>query len=70
MRHVKLVEAGSGTVGGCNGFDGGAAGGGEAVGKVEFAGDGCDREFAERMVNLVYSYGSEANGSGYWKWFR
>lgn len=66
VRHVELVEAWGGAVCGGDGFYGGAAGGGEAVGEVELFGDGGDGEFAERVVDFVYSDWSEADGGGDW----
>ena len=64
VRHVQLVEAGPGAVGGGDVLDGGGAGGGEAVGQVELLGDFGDRQFAEGVVDLVDADGGEADRRG------
>lgn len=68
MREIELVEARAGAVGGGDGFDGGRAGGGEAVRQVELFGDGGDGEFAVGVVDFVYAYGGEADGGGDFVW--
>lgn len=59
-----MVEAGAIAVGGRDGFNGGAARGGEAVGDVELLGDGGDGKLAERVVDFIYTYGGEADWCG------
>lgn len=62
VRHVELKEPWTGAVCCSDVFDGCGAGGGEAVGEVEFLGYLCDGEFAQRVVDLVYADWSKADG--------
>lgn len=64
MGHVELEEAGAVAVGCCNGFNGTAAGGGEALGEVELFGDGGKRDLAGGAADIVYADGSETDRSG------
>jgi len=62
--HVELVEAGSLAVCFGNFLDGVRAGGGEAIGEVEFFGDGGDGDLAGGVVDFVYADRGEADGGG------
>ena len=64
VRHVQLVEAAAGAVGGGDVLDGGGAGSGEAVGQVELLGNFGDGQFAQRVVDLVDADRGEADGGG------
>lgn len=64
VRHVELKETRPCAIGFCDVFDGGRTGGAEAVGKVEFFGDGRDGELAVLVVDFVNADWCKAYGRG------
>jgi len=64
VRHVELEETRAGAVGCGDVFDGGGAGGAEAVGEVEFLGDARDGELAVGVVDFVDADRGEADRGG------
>lgn len=59
-----MEKPGAGAVGCSDFLDGGGAGGGEAIGKVELLSDFGYRELAEGVVDFVNPNGGEADWGG------